>query len=850
MTDATNTVNLDGGLDFRTPPLLAQTGTLVGCLNYEMTTDVGYRRIDGYERRDGWPTGAVSNYFEIELTHVAGSPLADIDLGALITRPVGLFDMQEIGIVVAIADSGATIRYAPISNIVTIHAADELYIYTRASGYQTSVIADVVADAQEGRDIAGSVSQFYTDVRNYAAVLRGQVQDSPSNIAGVFYSRDRSYEVRDAHYFEEPFMATPPPAGAMVRWNGYWYWFIGTGTEAPVIDSQWYFAPTGVAASTSSLDVVDSNGSTVYATNVDPSEWTTTNSSKGYMVWLHPASRPDNTVLYNRGAFTLAPSVSVEFDVGNTGVGGVEPLISGLDSSPTYNLYAAGTTNRKGEIHISQIDTQGGSWAAGTATGRIEFYYTGAPNPFYTTGVAENDEIYIGTKGFGGTKIAEVLSAADATVAQLAGTKELYAQGTRYQWGTYNFYGTPNMRRIYGTNGAARAFWANTEGYGNIRTQDDVFLDTPKYLNFHAQDRLGLGFQAGSYQLSVTGTPYDFSGVRGALEVAVGDDITGCVSSYNDSTVVFGKRSIRRVTGSDDTTLAVEIISPTSGAFDYTCVSLGTTVVFTGPTGISTLEQTDAYGDFVGERASLSIHNWLIPRVVQKQGGIESAGVACAIPVRSKNQYRLFLKTGEVVSMHIGSQGSKLMFSNYSLSTEAKRVPFAWSSEVSDQGSEIIEVVWDERLADESNPTNGTLPDLRRAYYLDTGWGFDGAYFRSNFDVVWMFAGGGTQNVTINQVRLHGYGYGLATLDLKTAGLEVDYDQEYHDRIQDISMPTTPKYLYDELSPVTGIIDQGNWGLAIKIRINGSNTEGSTTIEPSHICQAIQLYIDEGAIDR
>lgn len=850
MTDATNTVNLDGGIDFRTPPLLAQTGTLVGCLNYEMTTDVGYRRIDGYERRDGWPTGAVSNYFEIDLTHVAGSTLADIDLGALITRPVGMLDMQEVGIVVATSSGGATVRFAPISNIITINAGDQLYIYTKASGYQTAVIANTVGATQEGRNVAGSVAQFYADVRNYAAVIRSHVQDSTSDIAGVFYSRDRSYEVRDAHYFEAPFLATPPPAGAMVRWNGYWYYFLGTGREAPVVDTMWYFAPTGKIASTSSLDVVDSNGSTVYASSINPSDWNTTSSSRGYMVWLHPPTRPDVTALYNRGPFTLAPSVSVEFDVGNTGVGGVEPLISGLDSSPTYNLYAAGTTNRKGEIHISQIDTRGGSWASGTATGRIEFYYTGAPNPFYTTGVAENDEIYIGTKGFGGTKIGEIFDAANAVVADLSGSKELYTRGTRYQWATYNFYSTPNMRRVYGTSGAARAFWANTEGYGNIRTQDDRFLDAPKYLNFHAQDRLGLGFQAGSYQMSATGVPYDFSGVRGALEVAIGDDITGCVSSYNDSTVVFGKRSIRRVTGSDDTTLAVEVISPTSGAFDYTCVSLGTTVVFTGPTGISTLEQTNAYGDFVGERASLTIHNWLIPRIVQRQGGVESAGVACAIPVRSKNQYRLFLKTGEVVSMHMGSEGAKLMFSNYSLATQAKRVPFAWSSEVSDQGSEVIQVVWDERLASESNPTGGTLPDLRRAYYLDTGWGFDGAYFPCNFDVVWMFAGGGVQNVTINQARLHGYGYGLATLDIKTAGLEIDYDQDYHTTVQDISMPMNPKYLYNELSPVTGIIDQGNWGLAIKMRINGSNTEGSSNTEPPHICQAIQLYIDEGAIDR
>ena len=42
-------VALDQGLDTTAPPLMAKPGTLIDCLNYEMTNHVGYRRIDGYE---------------------------------------------------------------------------------------------------------------------------------------------------------------------------------------------------------------------------------------------------------------------------------------------------------------------------------------------------------------------------------------------------------------------------------------------------------------------------------------------------------------------------------------------------------------------------------------------------------------------------------------------------------------------------------------------------------------------------------------------------------------------------------------------------------------------------------
>lgn len=851
MTDAIKIIPLDGGLDFRTPPLIAQTGTLIDTLNYEMTTDIGYRRIDGVERRDGYPNGDVSKFYKMIVSVNGGTGnINDVDPGSIITESIEPF--RRIGVVVDTVPADNEIRYVPFDNIITPQNGDGLVIFIYQFDYSPTLTdIEVVGTIVDGRDpsVSADPTTYYENVRAYSDVLRQQVVDSDTRIAGLTYSRDRSYEVRDAYFVEAPFLATPPGEGAVVRFRGQWWYFLGAGVDPPFVDTMWYLAPTGLTSGIVSDDFVDSNGVTNYGSS--GSALRTDPSQVGYLVWLHNSfTTPGGTP--TRGPVTLRPGIRFNFTVGSSALAD-GPLITGLPDSTEYLLYEAGTSNERGTFHLAQVQQTGGSWGSSTATGWMQGYYTVGPNfGGATQAIAVGDELYLGIKGSGGVKIAEITNSASFHQAELAGTGALLTADTRYQFGSYNFYGYPGMRRLYGVSGAQKGFWADTAGYGNVYTRDSPTdeLDTPKYLNFHAGTKLGFGFEAGSYQMSVGGEPLNFSGLEGALEVATGDDITGVLSSYNDSTVVFGKRSIKRVTGTDDATLAVETISSSAGAFDYTAVNVGTTAVFTGPTGVSTLEQTDAYGDFVGQRATNAIHNWLVPRLVVKQGGIEGAGVICALPVRAKNQYRLFLGTGDCVSVHFGDNGPRPMLGRYSLTGEAVRVPFAWSSEMADNGNEVIEVVWDEDFASINAKVDEELPNPRRAYDVDAGWGFDGLYFENHADLVWTFLEGGATNVTINQVRMHGYGYGLATLDVKSAGLEVDYNQPYHEQIQDISMPITPAYLYDELSPVTSIIDQGNWGLAIKLRINGTNPEGSALTEPPHICQALQVYYDIGAGDR
>ncbi|MEG0162074.1 MAG: hypothetical protein RR714_07215, partial [Aurantimicrobium sp.] len=179
------------------------------------------------------------------------------------------------------------------------------------------------------------------------------------------------------------------------------------------------------------------------------------------------------------------------------------------------------------------------------------------------------------------------------------------------------------------------------------------------------------------------------------------------------------------------------------------------------------------------------------------------------------------------------------------------RVPFAWSSEVSDSGKEMMHVVWDRGLSEQGfDGTVGSIPNEKQVYRLDYGWGYDGRMMNHFFVLAHTFINNGNVNGVVRSARIHGQGYGVATLDIKSSSIETDYDMPWQEYKQDISLPPKQKYFYDRMQNVTSIIDHANWGIGTKFKISGSITEGSPITEPSYVAQVIVMQIDpQGAID-
>lgn len=831
-TDVIN-VNLDKGLDTVTPPILREPGSLIDCLNYEISDTMGYRRCDGYERFDGFADGGMLSYYVMQVSGATTPTQPETITGATLEDPSKLRPNQVLGVVAelgAVAGPLKTITVALYSDFNKFPVGYALKI-----GANNYTVASAPVTLRSTYTQA-TVGDYYTKVRSLMAYLRALVQPSSAAVAGLHYANTQLYKAVDNVVFltAGSFSALSP--GQTFSYNGKVYKavYVTSGRmEGFVVDPGPYVPSAFVQPR-------DQAGADV-GPPIFLSSFFFTPAITAHMVFVNNPNA-DNYLFgiigNRRGDAPLLPSFNLTF---NDGGNATTPPndVSGL-------LYDSGGAV-KSVITINNTFVDSGSFATNDAVGigSVSVGNTVASTKFPVVG----DTVR--------TAAGVVLYTIDSVAyASLPGTSALKSAGCYYQWGTYQFLATISTASAhsYGTTGCTRGFWVKRDTYGNIFTQMDIALDVPKYITMHCRAQLALGFKVGSVQLSVPGEPLNFSGVDGASETGMGDRITGLLESQGTSTIVLCRGSIARLSGVG-ASLQQETISGKVGAFDYTGTNVGGTPVFTNHNGVTTLEQSAAYGDFAGERATSPVGTRLVPKLVDDSASFEVGGTVCAFPVRAKDQYRLVLKNGDVYSVAFTSEGPKTMISNWAAQygiTEVLYIPMAWSSEVDAFGREQIHVAFDRTAADAfgSDSMTAFYPDQTITYKMDYGWGFDGKTFLSYFDIANVFAGGGVSNVSVEKVRMYGMGYGLATLDVKSSGLETTFDQEYHTTVQDISMPINPVLPYKELSPVTSIVDQANWGLGIKLRINNTNGANSELVEPPHICQVIQLHATtDGAID-
>lgn len=273
---------------------------------------------------------------------------------------------------------------------------------------------------------------------------------------------------------------------------------------------------------------------------------------------------------------------------------------------------------------------------------------------------------------------------------------------SRYVFITENFYGDPELDSIYGAHGLPRAFAYNTEFFYKIYTQPDPEKDNPRHVANH-HGHLALGFGGGRVDISVVGEPYNFRGVEGASSWAIGDKIVGLLPLSGTILGVFGSKSIWGISGTTVDNFATQVISPNIGATEYTICDMGFPV-YANAYGIYTLNQTQQYGDYLGQPMSQDISPWIRPRLLRK--ATSSREVVVAWPVRHKNQYRIAFSDGYVTSMTLnGQQVPTFSFQKYfyqpseanpyvsdDLYSYPSIVPAAVSSELDESGEERIHI--------------------------------------------------------------------------------------------------------------------------------------------------------------
>ncbi len=250
-----------------------------------------------------------------------------------------------------------------------------------------------------------------------------------------------------------------------------------------------------------------------------------------------------------------------------------------------------------------------------------------------------------------GTFTAENLDVgASLNVATIAGNSAAVtlAIGGRYETVYKNFAGS-GSRKIYGCSGANKGFEFDGTVYAQIRT--GMADDRPNHVHVH---KFQLFFSFGpSVQHSAPGEPFNWSPVVGAGEIAVGDNVTAFSSEYGSEAgaalAIYSRNSINILYGNDDSDWQLVPYRDEIGAYPYTVQQLGQTIRVDDQ-GITSLGQSQDFGNFANASLSARINSWIFTR---KSTAISST--FC----RAKSQYRLYFSDNS--ALYITFEGRKVL---------------------------------------------------------------------------------------------------------------------------------------------------------------------------------------------
>jgi hypothetical protein len=207
------------------------------------------------------------------------------------------------------------------------------------------------------------------------------------------------------------------------------------------------------------------------------------------------------------------------------------------------------------------------------------------------------------------------------------------------------------------TNGVNYPMYYNGTSFVTISGGDlptDVF---PKYC-VEFNNRLFLGYEDGRVFFSAVGDPTDFDGVNGAGEIYYESPITGFVVTPGDALAIFCEDNIHTLqslsTVEADSSGVLEsiykfqskVFSNRSGSLPYTQERVLGKIIYMDDRGVTSLSQSDVFGDFDMASVSKNVQGALLSR---------KNLTTCSVVNREKNQYRLFFSdsTGYIFTWNI-----------------------------------------------------------------------------------------------------------------------------------------------------------------------------------------------------
>ena len=212
----------------------------------------------------------------------------------------------------------------------------------------------------------------------------------------------------------------------------------------------------------------------------------------------------------------------------------------------------------------------------------------------------------------------------------------------------YNFYGKSDHYRLYGVDGVNPPFEIVDDIILPLQTERNT--TQPTHIAAY-QNHLFLGYPGGSLVHSGVGEPHAWSAIKGASELAIGDDITGLLASVRNNLIIFCRNKISVLAGTSPLDWAVQEFSSETGAIEGSVQKLFDPI-FLDDRGVRSLATTEQYGDFKIGTYSKNIDPWL---------NAKRGKLTCSLRVRKKDQYRLFFSDGSGLILDISKGEPEFM---------------------------------------------------------------------------------------------------------------------------------------------------------------------------------------------
>jgi hypothetical protein len=223
--------------------------------------------------------------------------------------------------------------------------------------------------------------------------------------------------------------------------------------------------------------------------------------------------------------------------------------------------------------------------------------------------------------------------------------------GGLYEIVVENFGGSIATLRMYGCDGVNRGF--EFDGVVLVPISTGMTIDTPNHVFAHLK-QLFFSFLA-SVQHAAPGTPYVWSAVLGAAEIAMGDTVSGFMSQPGAQTsgalAIFSRNRTDILYGTGVSNWQKITYRSELGAYARSIQDMGS-AVFLDDQGVMDMRTAQEFGNFLTSALSAQIRPWL---------NSERTRISASCIVRDKSQYRLFFsdnyalfvtfKGGRVVGM-------------------------------------------------------------------------------------------------------------------------------------------------------------------------------------------------------